>query len=97
MDGYGPVFTGLFSTNGDVFSALISPESNVLKTSVFSITNPDQLPISDLIVTNGARVVLGPYIQAFDEDGDAPTIPITDFVLKGVITSKPGFPLSFKL
>ena len=69
-NGYGPVFTGLFSTNGDVFSALISPESNVLKTSLFSIASPDRLPISDLIVTNGARVVLGPYIQAFDENKD---------------------------
>ena len=69
-NGYGPVFTGLFSTNGDVFSALISPESNVLKTSLFSITSPDRLPISDLIVTNGARVILGPYIQAFDENKD---------------------------
>ena len=69
-NGYGPVFTGLFATNGDVYSALISPEGNVLKTSVFSTTKPDQVPVSDLIVTNGARVVLGPYIQAFDENKD---------------------------
>ena len=69
-NGYGPVFTGLFSTNDGSFSALISPESNVLKTSVFSVEDPGRLPISDLIVTNGARVVLGPYIQAFDENKD---------------------------
>ena len=69
-NGYGPVFTGLFSTNDGSFSALISPESNVLKTSVFSVEDPGRLPISDLIVTNGARVIVGPYIQAFDENKD---------------------------
>ena len=69
-NGFGPVFTGLFSTKNGVFSALISPESNVLKTSVFSVTSPEQPALTDLIVTNGARVVLGPYIQAFDENKD---------------------------
>ena len=69
-NGYGPVFAGLFSSADGDFTALISPESNVLKTSVFSVTNPMQPPISELIVTNGARVILGPYIQAFDENKD---------------------------
>jgi|GEM_PF-443008 len=69
-NGYGPVFSGLFETNAGNFGVLISPESNVLKASVFSVENPGLSIISDLIVTNGARVILGPYLQPFDENKD---------------------------
>ena len=69
-NGYGPVFSGLFETSEGNYGVLISPESNVLKASVFSVENPGLSIISDLIVTNGARVILGPYIQPFDENKD---------------------------
>ncbi|MBN4080737.1 hypothetical protein JYT44_00090 [Caldithrix abyssi] len=69
-NGYGPVYTGLFSGNGETFVALMSPESNVLKASVFSLSNPGEEIASDILVMNGARVVLGPDIQPFDENKD---------------------------
>ena len=69
-NGYGPVFSGLFETGEGNYGVLISPESNVLKASVFSVESPGLSIISDLIVTNGARVVLGPHIQPFDENKD---------------------------
>ena len=69
-NGYGPVYTGLFSGEDETFVALISPEGNVLKTTVFSVLNPGKEITSDLLVVNGARLVLGPDIQPFDEDKD---------------------------
>lgn len=69
-NGYGPVYTGLFSGEGETFVALVSPEGNVLKTTVFSVSTPGKEIASDILVVNGARVVLGPDIQPFDEDKD---------------------------
>ncbi len=69
-NGYGPVYGGLFSGKGETFAALMSPEGNVLKTSVFSLSNQGKEIASDILVMNGARVVLGPDIQPFDENKD---------------------------
>ena len=69
-NGYGPVYVGLFTISGDSYAGLISPEGDVLKTSIFSLSNPDQVLYSDILVTSGARVVLGPDIQPFDENKD---------------------------
>ncbi len=69
-NGYGPVYTGVFSNEKESFVSLMSPEGNVLKTSVFSVTNPNKAVASDLLVLNGARAVLGQYIQPFDENKD---------------------------
>ena len=69
-NGYGPVYGGLFSRNGETFAALMSPEGNMLKTSIFSISNPVEEIASDILVMNGALIVLGPDIQAFDENKD---------------------------
>ncbi len=69
-NGYGPVYVGVFSSNLESFVALMSPEGDGLKTSVFSTSNLDEELASDLLVTNGARVVLGQYIQPFDENKD---------------------------
>ena len=48
----------------------MSPEGNVLKTVVVSVSNPVEILASDLLVMHGARVVLGSDIQPFDEDKD---------------------------
>nr|MCS5614282.1 VCBS repeat-containing protein [Candidatus Neomarinimicrobiota bacterium] len=69
-NGYGPVYSGLFSRGDNTFVALMSPEGNVLKTIVVSVSNPAEILASDLLVMRGARVVLGSDIQPFDEDKD---------------------------
>ena len=69
-NGYGPVYSGLFSSGEDTFVALMSPEGNVLKTIVFSISNPTEILASDVLAMHGARVVLGSDIQPFDENKD---------------------------
>ena len=69
-NGYGPVYSGLFSNGDDTFVALMSPEGNVLKTVVVSVANPTEILASDVLVTNGARIILGPDIQPFDENKD---------------------------
>jgi len=68
--GYGPVYVGVFSSNDESFVALMSPEGDGLKASVFSTSNLDEELVSDLFMMNGARVVLGQYIQPFDENKD---------------------------
>ena len=67
-NGYGPVFTGIFENETGPLIALISPESNVLKVGVFSLQTGSS--VSDVFTLNGARVVLGPDIQGFDENKD---------------------------
>lgn len=69
-NGYGPLYVGLFTVEGEGYAGLISPEGNVLKASVFSLSNPNETIHSDILVTNGARVILGPDIQPFDENKD---------------------------
>ena len=69
-NGYGPVYTGIFDSEGINRVALISPESNVLKVSVFSMLEGEEITSSDVFSLNGARVLLGPDIQAFDENKD---------------------------
>ena len=69
-NGYGPVFTGIFNSGGVARVGLISPESNVLKVSVFTISQDSNKVVSDVFSLNGARVLLGPDIQPFDEDKD---------------------------
>ena len=69
-NGYGPVYSGLFSSGEDTFVALMSPEGNVLKTIVFSISNPTEILASDALAMHGAQVVLGSDIQPFDENKD---------------------------
>tara|TARA_B100001996_G_scaffold88557_1_gene65692 strand:+ start:9242 stop:11515 length:2274 start_codon:yes stop_codon:yes gene_type:complete len=69
-NGYGPVYTGIFNSEGVTRIALISPESNVLKVSVFSMSEDEGIISSDVFSLNGARVLLGPDIQAFDENKD---------------------------
>ncbi len=69
-NGYGPLFVGLFTIDGEGYAGLISPEGNVLKTSIFSLSNPNETIHSDILVINGARVILGPDIQPFDENKD---------------------------
>lgn len=69
-NGYGPVYVGIFSSDRESFAALMSPEGDGLKTSVFSASNPGEELASDLLVMNGARVILSQYIQPFDENKD---------------------------
>jgi len=69
-NGYGPVYSGLFSSGEDTFVALMSPEGNVLKTIVFSISNPTEILASDALAMHGAQVILGSDIQPFDENKD---------------------------
>jgi hypothetical protein len=69
-NGYGPVYTGIFNSGGIERVALISPESNVLKVSVFSMSQDEGMVSSDVFSLSGARVLLGPDIQAYDEDED---------------------------
>ena len=69
-NGYGPVYTGLFSSGDNTFVALMSPEGNLLKTDIVSALNPTEILASDVLVMNGARVILGPDIQPFDENKD---------------------------
>ena len=69
-NGYGPVYVGIFTVDGEGYTALLSPEGNILKVSVFSLSDMTQTVESDILVMNGARVILGPDIQAFDENKD---------------------------
>ena len=69
-NGYGQIFTGIFNSEGIIRIALISPESNVLKVSVFSMSEGEGMMSSDVFSLDGARVLLGPDIQAFDDNGD---------------------------
>ena len=69
-NGYGPVYVGMFKVGEDGYAALISPEGNILKVSVFSLSNINQEISSELLSLNGARVILGPDIQPFDENND---------------------------
>ena len=69
-NGYGPVFTGLFSIANKKYGVLMSPEGNIIKTSIFPLDNLGVPVVTDLAVMNDARVILGPYIQSFDENGD---------------------------
>ena len=48
----------------------MSPEGNIIKTSIFPLDNLGAPVVTDLAVMNDARVILGPYIQSFDENGD---------------------------
>ena len=66
-NGYGPVFTGLFSIANQDYGVLMSPEGNIIKTSIFPLDDPGVSVVTDLAVMNGARVILGPYIQSFNE------------------------------
>ena len=68
--GMGLYTPDFFSRGDNTFVALMSPEGNVLKTVVVSVSNPDEILASDLLVMHGARVVLGSDIQPFDEDKD---------------------------
>jgi hypothetical protein len=61
---------GLFAVAGEGYAGLVSPEGNVLKASIFTLSNPSESIHSDILVTNGARVILGPDIQPFDENKD---------------------------
>ena len=67
-NGYGPVYSGIFENETGPIVALISPESNVIKVAVFSLETGSS--ISDVFSLNGARVVLGPDIQRYDENKD---------------------------
>lgn len=69
-NGYGPVYVGMFKVKGDGYAALISPEGNILKASVFSLSDINQNINSDILPLNGARVISGPDIQPFDENSD---------------------------
>jgi hypothetical protein len=69
-NGYGPVYVGLFKVEGDGYAALISPEGNLLRASVFSLSNSNQDVSSDILALNGSRVISGPDIQPFDENSD---------------------------
>ena len=69
-NGYGPVYVGIFTVDGEGYAALLSPEGNILKASVFSLSDMTQTVESDILVLNGARGILGPDIQAFDENND---------------------------
>ena len=69
-NGYGPVYVGIFTVDGEGYTALLSPEGNILKASVFSLSDMTQTVESDILSMNGARVILGPDIQAFDENKD---------------------------
>ena len=69
-NGYGPVYVGMFKMGGGGYAALISPEGNLLKASVFSLSNINQEINSEILPLNGARVILGPDIQPYDENND---------------------------
>ena len=69
-NGYGPVYVGMFKREGGGYAALISPEGNLLKASVFSLSNINQEINSEILPLNGARVILGPDIQPYDENND---------------------------
>ena len=69
-NGYGPVYVGMFKVGKDGYAALISPEGNLLKVSVFSLSNINQDISSEILPLNGARVILGPDIQPYDENND---------------------------
>ena len=69
-NGYGPVYVGMFKVGEDGYAALISPEGNILKASVFSLSNVNRDISSEIFPLNGARVILGPDIQPFDENND---------------------------
>lgn len=69
-NGYGRIFTGLFNHGEKSFLAVVSPEGNVLKTSVFTIDDQPQEIAADLLVVNGARNLIGQAIMAYDENMD---------------------------
>ena len=69
-NGYGPVYVGMFKMGEDGYAALISPEGNLLKVSIFSLSNINQDISSEILPLNGARVILGPDIQPYDENND---------------------------
>ena len=83
-NGYGPVFTGIFENDQGPLIALLSPESNVLKVGVFSLDTGSSL--SDVFSLNGARVVLGPDLQTFDENKDGYSELIVPFATGEVFT-----------
>ena len=60
----------MFKREGGGYAALISPEGNLLKASVFSLSNINQEINSEILPLNGARVILGPDIQPYDENND---------------------------
>ena len=60
----------MFKVGKDGYAALISPEGNLLKVSVFSLSNINQEISSEILPLNGARVILGPDIQPYDENND---------------------------
>ena len=69
-NGYGPVYVGMFKMGEDGYAALISPEGNLLKVSIFSLSDINQDISSEILPLNGARVILGPDIQPYDENND---------------------------
>ena len=94
-NGYGPVFTGIFENDQGPLIALLSPESNVLKVGVFSLEKGSS--VSDVFSLNGARVILGPDLQTFDENKDGYSELIVPFATGEVFTlSSLGDSLLFK-
>ena len=89
-NGYGPVYTGLFSSGDNTFVALMSPEGNLLKTDIVSALNPTEILASDVLVMNGARVILGPDIQPFDENKDGQEELLVPFATGEVYSLYPG-------
>ena len=69
-NGYGPVYVGLITKGKVNYACLISPESDLIKVSLLSLSDTKKAVFSDLFVTNGARGILGPDIRAFDENKD---------------------------
>ena len=96
-NGYGPVFTGIFNSENGTYVSLLSPESNVLKVSVFLLSQGSTNAVSDVFSLNGARVLLGPDIQPFDEDKDGFYELLIPFATGEVFTlSASNNSLSFK-
>ena len=59
----------------------MSPEGNIIKTSIFPLDNLGVPVVTDLAVMNDARVILGPYIQSFDEKLQMLTTVVKNFFI----------------
>jgi len=69
-NGFGRVYVGLFSQFAETRLALVCHEGNGLKVSVYSLGENIKEIASDLLILNGARMLQGPAIMAFDQNRD---------------------------
>jgi len=63
-NGYARLFTGIFQSPGGPYLAAFSPEGNLLKTTLYTLQGGIREVVSDVLVLQGSRNLIGPAITA---------------------------------